>query len=409
MIPMTMYQYIIILGREAALAAAEIVASGIFENFDIKQSSNQFLLGLSSQPATTIAPLINKLGGTVKIAEVIKSLPTTPPLITAVDLKSLIKLQKGKINFGFSVYGERQSEIKGGDLEKLGKNLKKILVDQGQSCRFVTSQQNPLSSVIAKTQKLIGEKGYEFCLASLPHQTIIAKTIAVQDFVGYSRRDFGRPRRDMRQGLLPPKLAQILLNLARLKPNDVILDPFCGDGTILQEALLLGARQVIGCDINPQAIIKTKQNLDWLKTKLPFTGEWLVYQYDAKQFNKHLKLNSIDAIITEPWLGPINPPRTIAEQQQLINELVELYHQALINLMPLLKTGGYISMVVPNIGNFSSAKQLPTLKNLQPVPLLSAALANLFKVDGTTLTYRRPNQMVGREIMVFTKSASNLT
>lgn len=398
-----MYHYVIILGREAALAAAEVIASGIFTKFDINCSSNQWLLGTGPQTADEIKPLLNKLGGTIKIAEVIKTYPQPLELITARDIQPLIKPVPGKINFGFSVYYDDRANNKTTNLEKLGKNLKGLLVNKGQPCRFVTSQHNPLSSVIVKTQKLISVRGYEFCFMVYPKQTIVAKTFTVQDFIGYGRRDFGRPKRDLKQGLLPPKLAQILLNLARVKTGDTVLDPFCGNGTILQEALLLGAGQVIGRDLNPQAVTKTQQNLNWLKDQLPFTGQWSVYQHDALLPDPKLKMNGIDAVVTEPWLGPIHPPQNTAQQQQLIKELVNLYRQALTNLEPLLKTGGYVSMIVPIIGNFPSANQLLPVKNLQPVPLLPTALANLFKVNNAILTYRRPDQLVGREIIVFTK------
>jgi hypothetical protein len=44
--------------------------------------------------------------------------------------------------------------------------------------------------------------------------------MALQDFESYSKRDYGRPARDPRTGSLPPKLAQILINLA--EPNKIL-------------------------------------------------------------------------------------------------------------------------------------------------------------------------------------------
>jgi tRNA (guanine10-N2)-dimethyltransferase len=47
---------------------------------------------------------------------------------------------------------------------------------------------------------------------------------------------------------MPPKLARCMVNLAKPKAGDLILDPFCGTGSILIEAALIGCR-ILGMDI----------------------------------------------------------------------------------------------------------------------------------------------------------------
>jgi tRNA (guanine10-N2)-dimethyltransferase len=47
---------------------------------------------------------------------------------------------------------------------------------------------------------------------------------------------------------MPPKLARCMVNLAKPKTGDLILDPFCGTGSILIEAALIGCR-ILGIDI----------------------------------------------------------------------------------------------------------------------------------------------------------------
>src|SRR5205823_3602162 len=90
---------------------------------------------------------------------------------------------------------------------------------------------------------------------------------AVQPFEQFSARDFGRPGRDDLSGMLPPKLAIIMINLAANDTISVLLDPFCGSGTILSEALLLGYKNLIGSDISEKAVADTKTNLDWIANK----------------------------------------------------------------------------------------------------------------------------------------------
>ena len=72
-----------------------------------------------------------------------------------------------------------------------------------------------------------------------------------------------KPYRDMRRGMLPPKLARSLVNLAigAKSPSDMtILDPFCGTGTVLMEAMLLGTH-VVGTDLAPAVFMG--QGITW--------------------------------------------------------------------------------------------------------------------------------------------------
>ena len=47
---------------------------------------------------------------------------------------------------------------------------------------------------------------------------------------------------------MPPKLARCMVNLARPKAGSLVFDPFCGTGSILIEAALMGCR-ILGMDI----------------------------------------------------------------------------------------------------------------------------------------------------------------
>jgi tRNA G10 N-methylase Trm11 len=55
------------------------------------------------------------------------------------------------------------------------------------------------------------------------------------------------------KGKFYPQLAKCLFNLAGLKPGQIVLDPFCGSGTVLLESYLNGLRG-FGTDINVLAI-----------------------------------------------------------------------------------------------------------------------------------------------------------
>lgn len=54
------------------------------------------------------------------------------------------------------------------------------------------------------------------------------------------------------------------ISCRKAKIGDVILDPFCGSGTILTEAMLINYKNLIGADISPKAINDTKKNIEWI-------------------------------------------------------------------------------------------------------------------------------------------------
>jgi tRNA (guanine10-N2)-dimethyltransferase len=68
------------------------------------------------------------------------------------------------------------------------------------------------------------------------------------------KRDFFHP------GVMMPRMARTLVNIAGVQQGDIVLDPFCGTGGILIEAHLLGAR-TIGSDFDPLMIGGSRQNI----------------------------------------------------------------------------------------------------------------------------------------------------
>ena len=68
------------------------------------------------------------------------------------------------------------------------------------------------------------------------------------------KREFFHP------GVMMPRMARTLVNIAGVQPGDVVLDPFCGTGGILIEADLLGTR-AIGSDFDPLMVSGSRQNI----------------------------------------------------------------------------------------------------------------------------------------------------
>jgi tRNA G10 N-methylase Trm11 len=59
-------------------------------------------------------------------------------------------------------------------------------------------------------------------------------------------------------GMLPPKLARMMINLT--KNNTAIYDPFCGLGTVLIEALHMGRIHILASDISEAMVSATEKN-----------------------------------------------------------------------------------------------------------------------------------------------------
>ncbi len=92
---------------------------------------------------------------------------------------------------------------------------------------------------------------------------------------------------------MPAKLARCMVNLARPRSGDMLVDPFCGTGTFLVEAGLLGCR-VLGFDAKKHMLKGCLQNLRFFSVKPEG-----VAVADAK----HLPFAKVDCIVTDPPYG----------------------------------------------------------------------------------------------------------
>ena len=90
----------------------------------------------------------------------------------------------------------------------------------------------------------------------------IGRTITVVDSNFQQQMDEDRPFTEFRQ-TIPPKFAKTLISYLQLNAplkDKKILDPFCGSGTILQFAHMIGL-QAYGADIVPKCIEGTRNNV----------------------------------------------------------------------------------------------------------------------------------------------------
>jgi tRNA G10 N-methylase Trm11 len=390
--------YFFVLGNNPTISLMELAV--ILPNHEARLLGENFLIWESShslQPQS----LIKKLGGVIKIGEIKKILPAkqdSQPALFGILKKANQNLAiSGKFNFGFSYYGEQKLPTLAWGLE-----LKKKLKEDGLSSRLVTSKETNLSSVVVEQNKLL-TKGCELVVASDGGQLFIGQTLAVQAFKDLSKRDYGRPVRDDASGMLPPKLAQIMLNLAQINENsDLILDPFCGSGTVLQEALLLGAKNVVGTDISPKAIADTKENIAWLKEKYLLDGrEVRVFLKNATKLSESFKPGQVTAIVTEPYLGP---QRGWHDLRVVKEDLETLYTDTFKEFAKILPSGARVVMVWPSFfGNQLLKPGYNSFKIINVLPEDWQKWPEVRLTSRGTVIYGRSGQKVFREIVVLEK------
>ncbi|MBW3568838.1 hypothetical protein KY385_01785 [Candidatus Parcubacteria bacterium] len=410
-------QTIIIHGRQPGLGRAEL----------------ESLYGPEvSRPAGNIATLIDKnpseinfmrLGGMVKFAKILTVLDTTDWREIEVFLleatpQHFSTLPEGKLKIGLSAYDIKTSPK---SLHITALKLKKAAKATGRSVRIISNKELALNSATVLYNKLTQKLGWEIIFVRDGNQTIVAQSIAVQDINSYARRDQERPYRDARVGMLPPKLAQIIINLAvgrisRSKAVDsTILDPFCGTGVVLQEAILMGY-QAYGTDLEQRMVDYSEGNLKWLTglhglppacpDGLPMTesnSRPATYKLEIADATSHTWEPKPGYIAGETYLGrALSSLPQRQTLQKIISDVNTIHLKFLKNVASQTEPGFRLCLAVPVWAALANSKakgfiRLPTLDKLNDLGYNRIKFAHASQDE---LIYHRPGQIVGRELVV---------
>jgi tRNA G10 N-methylase Trm11 len=390
--------YITILGRQPAISIAELEqAYG-----DVRWFSDISAL------VETESVNVERLGGTQKAGLVIKKLPAGDWRKASLQIVQHYSKAwadyKGKITLGISAYGFGVSTR---DIQKTGLILKSKLKGTEASLRLIPNQDEALSTATSHHNKLgLSDNKIELLVVRGQNGIVIAESTGSQNITALAARDQGRPKRDAFVGMLPPKLAQIMVNLAgplAVSPgSDLaqprILDPFCGTGVILQEALLMRLG-VYGTDLSEKMIRYSRDNLNWLQEKYMVKGHWYLHEGDAmdSQWQK-----PIDAVVTETYLGqPFSAPPSPAKLTEVRGNCNHIITEFLKNIGPQLTSGTPLVLAIPAWKSTDDRfTHLPLTENLEK---LGYARTELKNVRADQLLYFRPDQVVARELLILTK------
>ena len=408
-----MVQSVCILGRQPALGLAEL------ESLYGGDAVSDIAPGIAGLILDIREVDFARLGGSTRLAAVIGEVPSSSwkqvekALIGLAKSTAFALSTSGKFHLGLSAYGFDVSPTK---INALGLTLKKVLrARHDGSVRLVPNTTAELSTAQVFHSHLTDEHGAELLIINCQNKTIIARTTAVQDIDGYTLRDRGRPKRDARVGMLPPKLAQIIVNLAsgeiqRHESRDMsqekitVLDPFCGTGVVLQEALLMGY-SAYGTDLEPRMIAYSEANLDWLasKFKIPDStlevGDATNHQWQISKFQTP---NSKIVVACETYLGrPFTERPSSAIFAQTIREVNLILKRFLQNIQPQLPQGSRLCLAVPCWFDGREQKHLPFLEHISGMGFERVAFQRASNED---LIYHREGQIVGRELVTLRRT-----
>lgn len=373
------FPYLAILGRQPELSLAEL--ESLLGPAAIQPFGRQALLAGS--------PEIDRLGGAVKLARVIYRGKAANLLDVPLKADALPWPESGKANIGLSFYGIQATSR---FVAATGLELKKRWKSRG-SLRLVTPQQGTSLSAAQLLHNGLPGKGFELVVAVHKQDMVVAVTQQMQDIEAYAARDYSRPARSAKVGMLPPKLAQILINTT----SGPVADPFCGTGVVLQEALLLG-REAAGSDLEATMADASRTNLAWLEEHRGPLPAWQVSRADARQWRPQPG----QAVVTEGYLGPnfsrLPRPNELAAARA---ELNGFYHQVFAGWAAALPPGAQVSMCLPSWRTARGWSDLPVIDEL---PDLGYTFKQFAHVDSSALRYARPDQIVGRRILLLRKT-----
>jgi tRNA (guanine10-N2)-dimethyltransferase len=410
-------QSLLVLGRQPELGLAELES--------LYGASRIRLVG-QNVAVIDVDPCLlafDRLGGSIKFCKILTTLDTTHWkqlerfLVQASPAHSQ-DMPAGKMLLGLSVIG-LDTNVR--QINATGLSIKKAVRATGRPVRLVPNKEKELNSAQVLHNKLTGQNGWELVLIKDGAKTIIAQTVKVQDIDSYTRRDRGRPKRDARVGMLPPKLAQTLINLAsgpipedKLEsicdiPADkpippkilgqTVLDPFCGTGVVLQEALLMGYG-AYGSDADQRMVDYTEHNVkEWLPTWYDHSLPVHIEKGDA---TNHPWKQPFDLVACETYLGR---PFTAAPSSEVLAQTIAdcqlIIKKFLQNIADQIEPGARLCLAVPawqtSPGKF---RHLPLIDSLSD---LGYNRVKFEHVRDEKLLYYRADQIVTRELLVITR------
>lgn len=386
-------RYFFECGNFPEISLAEL--SILLESFKISKDSikrgSESILFVDNNTVTReiLNEVFNRAGSFIRYGEIIDDL----------DKFLLPYFEKKKITYGISVLGYSDIQIK--DIQRLSNEIKRGFKEVGVSSRFILPQNRELNAAQVIHNEILCE-GFELCIFDISGKRVYGNTLDIQDIYSFVKRDLDRPSVDFDMGVLPQKLARIMCNLTGLR-NGILWDPFCGSGTILMEAVVLGF-DVLGSDIDIRALESADKNIKWLSNERVISdNKYNIFQLDIhnveKRIVKDLKNTNINTVVCEPFMGP--PQRKVLSEfkaQELLSNVRNLYDSLFKVLNEISHKGFKVVLILPE---YKTNKGWESF-NLNSLVGKKWEILNK-KYGKGDLKWRRINSIISRNIFILEK------
>lgn len=338
-------QYYFIAGSNQGLSFAEVQTffSSQFgsDNIELTTFGDTIVIDFKKTVPTdeNMITWFERFGGIIKFGKVLHNQE-----VFLADFAEKKTEENGSIRFGVSMHGQiEEVDDPYGRIKDLSKKIKKYFKNKSVSSGYtlVKRRETALTSAQVYHNDLTDD-GFELVLICTKEdgklEIIPGVTLAVQNLEDFSFRDFKKPAIDVEMGMLPLKLARIMVNLASIEPGSIIWDPFCGSGTLLLEALHLGY-DVLGSDVDTNAVENTRKNIEWMGSQYDLEySNFRVFNFNIQKPDSkivgELRHTPISAVICEPYMGP--PQKSVIDTEKA-TKLAENYGTLIAHLFELIE------------------------------------------------------------------------
>jgi tRNA G10 N-methylase Trm11 len=368
-------KYLFILGRNIELSIAELSSYFSKLRIDFEQLgliNNGLLLEI---PGVLKRGTIDKLGGVVSIGEVFAQ-GDYEEIVKELENKELYEAKGNKLNYVIHNFNAGNFE-----------GIQNYLKDRFKEERLKATEKKLTGSIKLQkggtvpkvTSNLIDEQYFIF-------GEYFGKIVEESNYEEIEERDMKKPVR-RNELAISPRLAKILINLSEVKEKEILLDPFCGIGVVLEEALLQGIN-VIGVDIDRDAVEGARKNLEYFKFN---KNNYKLIKSDSSK----VEIGKSSGIATEPDLGKLqksNPSEK--EARATLDEFEKLIVKVINNVKKNVK--GKIAFTAPLVLVGKSRKRIEC--DFEKI----AKLTGLNILEGPIAEFREKS-IVGRSIIVLGK------
>jgi len=249
----------------------------------------------------------------------------------------------------------------------------------------------------------MNKRGFEITGFVIKSKMLLGITRWVTNPLLDIKQDEGRKVRFFTHGT-SIKMSRSLVFISQIRKGGTLLDPFCGTGTILLEGLKQGF-EVVGIDKDPKCYRASKENLNQFSMQSPskdrLKDKWQVFKQDSRYLPSILK-RKIDAIVTEPYLGPfLNDLPEEDEAAGIMFDLESLYIAVLKSSRDFLKPESKVVMIFPEY-RFSNEKIIsPNLEQIAKESSLIIENQSKYFSMNLPISIGRKHNIIGRKLVIF--------